>query len=460
MTRRRFAKLTCRLGRRGVLWLLAAVLALTSLGAGAPAAFAAKVDCTKPANAVLDDCKMDLQDWYSQQDPPIAFYSANAGCTGPTTTQPATAPVSGQSTLRQAVDTYGQTAMDMQTEYGTPWELVFAQMQMETSTGTAGPPIHGATNNWLNITGTGDTDQSIALGNHTWAIFTSVDAAIQTWAGPKVARNGAYDAAFAHLDPASYDLNGFIAAFIPVYAPSSDGNDVASYIATVESLINGPIQDEAKTQGWPTSADYAKQNNIPIGGQHPLDAGKPPSATGTPATSSPACDSGAGNGSLNDTAITLSWPDRSHMPTDAKPEYKAALAATGVNKLGDSCSMGGYSCDAFVATVMRYSGVDKDFPCCGTSTLAKYLDTSGKYTEIPNTGSTDNLQPGDIMIVQSKYFNGVEKVGHIMMYVVLPDGSSKIASASHCNRTADHAGGVYYTQGGYSFHIYRWKGGT
>ena len=158
------------------------------------------------------------------------------------------------------------------------------------------------------------------------------------------------------------------------------------------------------------------------------------------------CSAG-GNGNLNTTALSISWPDGGHDPwNDPKPEYKTALAETGVNKLGDSCSMNGNSCDAFVTTVMRYSGVDKDFPCCGVSTQYTYLSGHPDlYEEIPNIGSAENMQPGDIRIKPGE---------HIEMYVVLEDGTGAIASASHCDRTGDHAT-PYYADSGYK--IYRKK---
>jgi hypothetical protein len=154
-----------------------------------------------------------------------------------------------------------------------------------------------------------------------------------------------------------------------------------------------------------------------------------------------------GNGNLNETALTISWPEKGHDPwNDVKPEYKTALAETGVNKLGDSCSMNGNSCDAFVTTVLRYSGVDEEFPCCGVSTQYAYLSGHPElYEEIPNIGSAENMQPGDIRIKPGQ---------HIEMYVVLKDGTGVIASASHCDRTGDHAT-PYYADSGYK--IYRKK---
>lgn len=155
----------------------------------------------------------------------------------------------------------------------------------------------------------------------------------------------------------------------------------------------------------------------------------------------------SGNGDINRTALNLSWPDRTHASNDPKPEYYEALhTENGVATRGegDACSIGGNSCDAFVATVMRYSNVDADFPCCTVSLQYKYLvDHPELYEEIPNIGSAENMQPGDIRINPNK---------HVEIYVILEDGTGGIASASHCDRTADH-GISYYADSGYL--IYR-----
>lgn len=163
-----------------------------------------------------------------------------------------------------------------------------------------------------------------------------------------------------------------------------------------------------------------------------------------------------GDGGINDTALLLSWPDRGHDPwNDPKPEYREALRAengVGTRGEGDACSINGNSCDAFVATVMRYSKADEDFPCCGIGNETDgwsqtwYLSSHPElYEEIPNIGSAENMQPGDIRI----------KPGHhIEMYVVLEDGTGAIASASHCDRTGDHAS-PYYADSGYK--IFRRK---
>ena len=150
------------------------------------------------------------------------------------------------------------------------------------------------------------------------------------------------------------------------------------------------------------------------------------------------------NGDLNATALKLAWPDRGHSPDNPTEAYRQALLepdGVGTRRQGDSCSITGKSCDAFVATVLRHSGVDKDVPCCGAANMLNYLANSSKYTEIENSAST--LKGGDIRA----------SGGHIEM-VVEVNGELGIASASHCNRTGE-VGGFYDN----SFRAFRFTGG-
>jgi hypothetical protein len=137
----------------------------------------------------------------------------------------------------------------------------------------------------------------------------------------------------------------------------------------------------------------------------------------------------ANNGNINETALALAWPNyRQHALTNPRPAYKKALAAVGLNHYGEKWVNIGASCDAFVATVMRYSGADKQFPCCGAANQMHYLlSHPEKYQRIPNKGNTSNLQPGDIRVTS----------GHIEIIVKRADGSFGIAAASHADRTAD-----------------------
>jgi hypothetical protein len=345
---------------------------------------------------------------------------------------------SGYSRLKSAVKQYGQTAMEMQREFGTPWEVVFAQMQKESGMGTAGVAIHGADNNWLGIKGTGD-----AGSYNGFAKFSSVDAMIRHWAGPKVLRNGAYDEAFPYLDPNNYDLEGFLKKMISVYAPSSDGNAPETYVQDVLSYINGPIADAKAEMGWSSSGELASQENIQPGGSQPIGGE-------VSSSSSSGCVSGGGD--LGSMAIQLSYDHRGEYRGNPIAAYDAAMSEVNTRVACTGPKMGD-SCDVFVATVYRKT-VDPDFPCCGTSNMRSKLRTNGKYELVVDgyrtTASSTDLQPGDIMILN----------GHIMMYVTLEDGTGKIASASHCDRTSDHAGTVYFSDSRGSYDVLRWKGGS
>jgi hypothetical protein len=330
--------------------------------------------------------------------------------------------------------------MEMQREYGTPWEVVFAQMQKESGTGTAGVAVNGADNNWLGITGKGDAGSYYS--NREWAKYSSVDASIKDWAGTRVLRNGAYDAAFAYLDPNNYDLESFLRKMISVYAPASDGNAPEAYTQDVLSFINGPIAAARAEMKWPSSAELAKQENIPIGGRHPI-------GTKVEESSSANC---VGGGNLNATAIQLSYDHRGEPKNSPIADYDAAMSEVNTRVACTGPKMGD-SCDVFVATVYR-KAVDPDFPCCGTSGMRTKLRANNKYELVvdgyKSTASTADLQPGDILLVN----------GHIMMYVTLEDGSGKIASASYCDRTSDHVGPIYFSDGRGNYDVLRWKGGV
>lgn len=177
------------------------------------------------------------------------------------------APISGggYAKLKQAVRDYHQTAMQAQIDYGSPWEMVFAQMQKESSVGTEGVAVEGATNNWLGITGEGDAGYwQRKEGARKWAKFTSVEKSITAWAGTRVLRNpkGYYTSAFQYLSLDNYDLNSFIRKVISIYAPKSDGNDPESYANTIIGLINGPIKEVREELGLPSSEEWARENNI------------------------------------------------------------------------------------------------------------------------------------------------------------------------------------------------------
>lgn len=93
----------------------------------------------------------------------------------------------------------------------------------------------------------------------------------------------------------------------------------------------------------------------------------------------------------------------------AKPEFVAALEKFNPGPAKWGLDAGFADCGVFVATVMRASGVDPEFPASGTSYHERHLRNSGKYQIIENPKESD-LLPGDILIHDK---NGS---GHIGFY--------------------------------------------
>jgi hypothetical protein len=351
---------------------------------------------------------------------------------------------SGYPRLISVVKAYGKVAMEMQREYGVPWEVVFAQMQKESGTGTAGIAVSGAENNWLGITGTGDAGTWVSPSGRKWAKYSSISANIKDWASTRVLRNGYYDAAFAYLEH-NYDLEGFLKKMISVYAPASDGNAPEAYVQDVLSIMNGPVAIARAQMGWPSSAQLARQENIPIGGRQSIGS----DVTSSSDKYATKC---SGGGDINSMAIQLSYDHRGEYKGNPIAAYDTAMSEVNTRVACTGPKMGD-SCDVFVATVYRKT-VDKDFPCCGTTGMRVNLRNNSNYQLVVDgyqtVASTADLQPGDILILN----------GHIMMYVTLEDGSGKIASASYCDRTSDHVGGIYFSDGRGNYDVLRWKGGV
>lgn len=354
-------------------------------------------------------------DFYSAND--ILFYNPNDGCATTSSASNMTSTSSGYDRLKEATRTYGELAMEMEREYGVPWEVVIAQMQKESNVGTAGAAVNGANNNWLGINGTGD-----AGSYGRYAVYSSVEASIKAWAGTQVLRSGPYDKAFQYLDPNNYDLEGFLTSMISVYAPDSDGNNGASYLSDVLSFINGPISEVRTDKGWPSSAELAKKENIAIGGKNAL--GSSISSTTSDSSSSINCSTASITGNkIVDTAISLVYKDGDTTDRAARTDQNKNLVYLNtayLNAANWSNDDMYTDCGRFVGTVMRTSGADTDYPEVGTSTMLNYVKSSDKYNIISFTGDISVLQPGDILI----------RDGHTALWLGLNDDNKKVAQAS------------------------------
>ncbi|MGC4937079.1 phage tail tip lysozyme [Kribbella sp. DT2] len=151
---------------------------------------------------------------------------------------------------------------------------------------------------------------------------------------------------------------------------------------------------------------------------------------------------GAGNGDIVATAKNLAWDTPGHGKNkgDAKPEYQAALpeynGSTGTDEYSD--------CGVFVATVMRMSGADPDYPVRGTDVQKTYLDSSDKWDMHYGWGE-DKLQPGDVLIGP----------GHTYLYVGEFNGYNSAAASLHGH--VPEAGNAYQVGTQLGFVIARLK---
>lgn len=109
------------------------------------------------------------------------------------------------------------------------------------------------------------------------------------------------------------------------------------------------------------------------------------------------------------------------------PAYKKAIVKYHSNHRKSSASIAGASCDVFVCTCVRASGVDPNFPQ-GLWRQERYLRNTNKF-KLVTDGS---LQDGDIIIYKRK---GAELKGHICIYY---KGKIKEANAKrYYGRTVD-----------------------
>ncbi len=167
----------------------------------------------------------------------------------------------------------------------------------------------------------------------------------------------------------------------------------------------------------------------------------------------------SGGGSIVQTALNLSWPEpfANRKPSEGRTTattpnaaYVAALQLFN-NSEFKATSGTGDDCGVFIATVMRASGADPNYPVVSTVTQAKYVIAHPeKYLVIYPATSTAQLQPGDILILNEgttqsangtiNIGNGAGGAGHTFIYVGPQAGGYNAASASLGDRTANLGG--------------------
>lgn len=196
--------------------------------------------------------------------------------------------------------------------------------------------------------------------------------------------------------------------------------ETQNYVNNVYSLITSGFTKS----GNPNYADPPGQVS-----------GNSAAQSGSPTVSS--C-SGVSQGDIVQTALNLSWPAPHTPALEAKPEYLAAVKQYDPEGMSDS---GGADCGVFVSTIMRASGADPDYPAAGTGTQEAYVRSHpDKYNVVDQVASTADLQPGDILIVNSGGGTGAD--GHTYIFVGPQAGGYNEASASLGTRMPSLGGAV------------------
>ena len=179
--------------------------------------------------------------------------------------------------LREVVEKYGQLAMKLQEDTSVPWELVFAQMVQESGVGSCTDCVasHVAEEgafNWMGMMFSDNHFYSLpkpynSPNGRKWSMYSSIENMMGGYFIDYM-RNGIYSEAFQYVQPNNLDIKSFFYAEIQHYCPASDGCNHDGYWKAMKWSID-IIDEVAKSKGWPTSAELAKQNNIPVGGKYP-----------------------------------------------------------------------------------------------------------------------------------------------------------------------------------------------
>ncbi len=232
----------------------------------------------------------------------------------------------------------------------------------------------------------------------------------------------------------------------------------ANYMATDKATANAPksvwvaFADgySGHTAGY---ADHVSQY-IDFYASGGTSTSNSTSSTSTPGSSvaNPNCGGGAVQGSIVQTALAFAWDDypthnfTSQGAAEAEPAYVSAVQQYETNAgTNPSAYTTNYTdCGAFVATVMRASGVDPNYPQLGSGSQLAYAQSNpSKYMVLaPGSWTVADVQPGDIFVND----------GHTYIYVGKQADGFSVAEASQTDHvpevdslpyTSQTVGGVY-----------------
>lgn len=180
-----------------------------------------------------------------------------------------------------------------------------------------------------------------------------------------------------------------------------------------------------------------------------------PSPSG--ATTAGSCGVGAVQGSIVQTALNLAWDSskpNQWRKADAKPSYQKTMPTVhGTDPPENYWS----DCGRFVATVMRSSGVDKNYVLATTTSQRDYVKSHPELYDVMPASNTSQFAAGDILISSA----------HTYIYVgPQPDGSNS-RSASWVGANEEFAGSpssfvpsAYNANVAGDYIIARFKGGV
>ena len=146
-------------------------------------------------------------------------------------------------------------------------------------------------------------------------------------------------------------------------------------------------------------------------------------------------ETGRGNGDIGASAIELAWPQGTPdatIQTSASAKFKKYFNSLAQSK-NDSgtCYAGGKSCDRFVATSVRYSGVDSNMSYGPVPTTLSYLEKTDSWEEVQmsNPKSLNEYKSGDVLIF---YKSGASSPSHTAIYAEDSNGQGHVVQASYC----------------------------
>ena len=214
------------------------------------------------------------------------------------------------------------------------------------------------------------------------------------------------------------------------------GGNVQSHTSDSSPLTDAPTetQNYLKNIYELFNSDFTKSGHPNY--RDPASTGE--GGNGSSVVSASSCANNTGGvhaGSIVETAKGLINKDN---PGTTSQAYRDARAKYNPEAGGDMTD-----CGKYIATVMRASGADPDYPSAGTSIQRNYVMNSPKYTII-NTKSPSDLQPGDILVNN----------GHTMLYIGDQGNGNVAAEASLGDHPPRYANiGRVQTQLGFSDNV-------